>query len=89
LFQRRKIGQTERSLMRESINTMYIGGIIRLTKRILFGTLFFESVGAILLSIRFVPQLGWGEGIYCGIFHSISAFCNAGFDILGRFGQYS
>ncbi|MEG2677271.1 MAG: potassium transporter TrkG, partial [Oscillospiraceae bacterium] len=89
LFLRRKIGLTERSLMRESINTMYIGGIIRLTKRILFGTLFFESVGAILLSIRFVPQLGWGEGIYCGIFHSISAFCNAGFDILGRFGQYS
>ncbi len=88
LFLRRRIGLAERSLMRESINTMYIGGIIRLTKRILIGTLFFETVGAILLSIRFVPLLGWGEGIWCGVFHSISAFCNAGFDLFGRFGEY-
>ncbi|MEG0751405.1 MAG: potassium transporter TrkG [Oscillospiraceae bacterium] len=89
LFLRRKIGLTERTLMRESINTMYVGGIVRLTKRILIGTLIFEGAGAILLSFRFVPLYGWAGGIYCGVFHSISAFCNAGFDIMGRVTPYS
>ena len=88
LFLRRKIGLTERTLMRESINTMYVGGIVRLTKRILIGTLIFEGAGFLLLSLRFVPQFGWGDGLFAALFHSISAFCNAGFDILGRFSQY-
>lgn len=88
LFLRRKIGLTERTLMRESINTMYVGGIVRLTKRILIGTLIFEGAGFLLLSFRFVPQFGWGDGLFSALFHSVSAFCNAGFDILGRFSQY-
>ncbi len=88
LFLRRKIGLTERTLMRESINTMYVGGIVRLTKRILIGTLIFEGAGFVLLSFRFVPQFGWGDGLFSALFHSVSAFCNAGFDILGRFSQY-
>ncbi len=54
-----------------------------LFKRILIGTLIMESVGAILLSIRFVQDFGWGKGIYYGVWHSISAFCNAGFDLFG------
>lgn len=86
---RRKIGLKERGLLRESVNTMYIGGIVRLTKKILIGTLIFEGLGAILLSVRFIPKMGLAAGIYNGIFHSISAFCNAGFDIMGRFGKYS
>ncbi len=57
--------------------------IKRLFRRILLGTLLFEGLGAVLLSIRFVPDLGWGKGIYYGVWHSISAFCNAGFDLLG------
>lgn len=89
LFLRRRIGLTERSLMRESINAMYVGGIVRLTRRVLFGTLLFESAGAVLLAFRFVPRMGLGEGIYCAVFHSISAFCNAGFDLMGRYGKYS
>ncbi|MEA4911471.1 MAG: potassium transporter TrkG [Oscillospiraceae bacterium] len=89
LFLRRKIGLTQRSLMQESINTMYIGGIVRLTKRILKGTLLFEGVGAVILALRFIPDMGFWPGVYCGIFHSISAFCNAGFDVLGRFGEYT
>ena len=68
---------------------MYIGGIVRLTKRILLGTLLFEGIGAVLLSLRFIPKMGLLEGIYNGIFHSVSAFCNAGFDIMGKYGKYS
>jgi trk system potassium uptake protein TrkH len=86
---RRKIGLKERGLLRESVNTMYIGGIVRLTKKILVGTLLFEGLGAVLLSFRFVPKMGLAAGIYNGIFHSVSAFCNAGFDLMGRFKQYS
>ncbi|MGE4284518.1 MAG: TrkH family potassium uptake protein [Clostridia bacterium] len=88
-FLRSKIGLKTRGLLRESINTMYIGGIVRLVRKILLGTLIFESLGAILLSIRFIPKMGVATGIYNGIFHSISAFCNAGFDLMGRFGEYS
>ncbi len=55
----------------------------RLFRRILLGTLLFEGLGAILLSVRFVQDFGWGRGIYYGVWHSVSAFCNAGFDLLG------
>lgn len=88
-FLKRKIGLKERGLLKESVSTMYIGGVVRLTRKILLGTLLFEGAGAILLSIRFVPKMGWAEGIYNGIFHSVSAFCNAGFDIMGKYGEYS
>lgn len=86
---KRRIGLRERGLLRESVNTMYIGGIVRLTKRILVGTLIFEGLGAVLLAIRFIPQMGLVEGIYNGIFHSVSAFCNAGFDLMGKYGRFS
>ncbi len=89
LFLKRRIGLTERSLMQESINTMHIGGIVRLTKRILKGTLLFEGVGALILAARFVPEMGFWSGVYCGVWHSVSAFCNAGFDIMGRFGEFT
>ncbi len=81
----RKIGLKERSLLQESVNTMYIGGIVRLIKKILIGTFVIEFIGAVLLAIRFVPKMGWGVGIYNSIFTSISAFCNAGFDLMGRY----
>lgn len=55
----------------------------RLFSHILLGTLLIEGLGAILLSIRFIPQLGVGRGIYFAVWHSISAFCNAGFDLMG------
>ena len=55
----------------------------RLFKRIVIGTLLFEGLGAILLSLRFCNQLGVGKGIYYAVFHSVSAFCNAGFDLMG------
>lgn len=86
---RRKIGLKERGLMQESVNTLQIGGMVKLAKRIIIGTAIFEGVGAVVLSLRFIPQFGWSRGIWYGIFHSVSAFCNAGFDLMGHMGQYS
>ena len=86
---RRKIGLKERGLMQESVNTLEIGGVVRLAQKIIVGTAIFEGTGAVLLAIRFIPQFGWVRGIYYGIFHSVSAFCNAGFDLMGCQGPYS
>ncbi len=83
---RRKIGLKERGLMMESVNTLQIGGVVRLAKKIIIGTCIFEGTGAVLLAIRFIPQFGFLRGLFYGIFHSISAFCNAGFDLMGRTG---
>ncbi len=59
------------------------GDLKRLFRRILIGTLLFEGIGAALLSARFIPDFGLGKGIWLSVFHSVSAFCNAGFDLLG------
>jgi len=58
-----------------------------LMKIIVIGTFGFETLGALLLMIRFIPRFGVGQGIYKSIFHSVSAFCNAGFDLLGPEGM--
>lgn len=84
-----RIGLRQRDLLKESINAMTIGGIVKLLRRIIFGTVLCEGVGAILLSIRFVPRFGYLKGIYYGIFHAISAFCNAGFDLMGQEEPYA
>lgn len=80
---RRKIGLRARGRLQESVNTLQIGGVVRLAKKIVQGTIFFEGMGAVLLAVRFIPEFGISRGIYYGIFHSISAFCNAGFDLMG------
>lgn len=85
---RRKIGLKQRGLMQESMSALKIGGIVKLAKKIVIGTLILEGGGAVLLAIRFVPQFGVFRGIYYGIFHSISAFCNAGFDLMGSLEPY-
>lgn len=89
LLLKRRIGLNERILLQEATGSLSLGGIVRLTKRILLGTLLFESVGAILLALRFSAKMGVVEGIYYAIFHSISAFCNAGFDLMGKYGEFS
>lgn len=64
-------------------------GIATLLKRIVIGTLIFETVGALLLMIRFIPDFGVGNGIYYSVWHSVSAFCNAGFDLMGaQYGEF-
>lgn len=84
-FTKKKIGLSQRLLMQESVAAPQVGGIVRMTRFVLSGTLLFEGVGAVLLAIYFVPKLGIGKGIYYGVFHSISAFCNAGIDLMGFF----
>lgn len=86
---RRKIGLKERGLMQESVNTLQIGGVVKLARKIIIGTAVFEGTGALILAIRFIPEVGILRGIYYGIFHSVSAFCNGGFDLLGWQGEYS
>lgn len=86
---KRRMGLRERMTMVESINNDNIGGILSLTKIIVIGTAIFEGIGALLLSTRFIPVFGVATGIRYSIFHSISAFCNAGFDLMGVFEPYS
>lgn len=81
----RKLGLKERLLMQEAYNAMNLQGIIRMVKYVVGFTFGVELIGALLLSTQFVPMFGWGTGIYYSIWHSISAFCNAGFDLLGNF----
>lgn len=89
VLMKRNIGLKERGILQESMNALQIGGIVRLVKKITIGTFLIEGIGALLLSIRFIPRMGWLEGICNGIFHSISAFCNAGFDLMGKEEEYS
>lgn len=88
LILRKRIGLKTRGLLQESVNTLKIGGIIKLAKRILKGTLLFEGIGALILGIRFSFDFGFAQGMYYGVFHSVSAFCNAGFDLMGVNGEY-
>ncbi len=85
----KKINLKERTFMQESVSAPNVGGLVKLTGTILIGTLIFESIGAFILAFRFVPDYGWGKGIYFAIFTSISAFCNAGFDLMGINEEYS
>lgn len=87
---KKKIGLSQRSLMQNSISAPQLGGIVRMTKFIALGTLTFEGIGAVLLSFAFIPKFGVPKGIYFSIFHSVSAFCNAGFDLMGEeYGPFS
>ena len=79
----RKIGLMQRSTMQEAISAHQVGGIVRLTKFILKTGFLIELTGAILLSFVFCKDFGLGKGIWYSVFHSISAFCNAGFDLIG------
>lgn len=81
----RRIGLRERSLLAEAVGSGQLGGVVRLTRHILLGTLVVEAAGAVLLAIRLCPKLGFWRGAWFSVFHSVSAFCNAGFDLMGRF----
>lgn len=79
----------EREILTESISVSQVGGIMKLAKKIILGTFLIELSGALLLMIRFVPLYG-AKGIYLSVFHSVSAFCNGGFDLMGQYtGEYS
>ena len=79
----KKIGLMQRSTMQEAISAHHVGGIVRLTKFILKTALFIELGGAALLAYPFCRDFGFPKGIWYALFHSVSAFCNAGFDLMG------
>ncbi len=80
----RRIGLMERSVMQESISAPQVGGIVRLTRFIILTALGLEGAGALLLLPAFAPEYGLGRGLWISLFHSVSAFCNAGFDLMGE-----
>ena len=85
----KKLGLFSRDALKESISAYNVGGIASLTKFILKGILFFELLGAVVMMPFFCKEFGW-NGVWMSFFHSISAFCNAGFDIMGKYsGEFS
>ncbi len=85
----RKLSLSQLSTMKESISAPQVGGIMHLTGFIIKGTLIVELAGAVLLAPVFISDFGFVKGIGYSLFHSISAFCNAGFDLLGVREQFS
>lgn len=83
LLLRKKIGLKSRQILKEQLNIDTLQGIMKLFRHVLVFTFLVEFLGAFLLSFRFVPIFGMAKGLWYSIFHSISAFCNAGFDLLG------
>ena len=85
----RKIGLLQRSTMRDAVSAHKLDGIVRLTRFIVFGTLLIELIGAAIMAPTFVRDFGLARGIWFAVFHSISAFCNAGIDLMGYREPYS
>ncbi len=84
LLMKKRITLRDRLAVHEQMNTVSLQGMVKLIIFVLKSTFLIELVGAVLLSFRFIPQFGWGKGIWFSLFHAVSAYCNAGFDILGE-----
>ena len=81
---RRKVGLKQRMVMAQALSVSDMDSVLRLQKWVLVGSFSIEALGALILTLRFLPEYGFGTALKWGIFHSISAFCNAGFDIFGQ-----
>ena len=87
---RRRIGLSQRLIMASAMNLSRTAGVVRVVRHALIGTCILEGGGALLLATRFIPKFGFWEGLWFSVFHSVSAFCNGGFDILGLYsGPYA
>ena len=80
---RRNISLREKLIMQDSMNEDVLGGIVQLVQWVAVSAFSVELVGAVAFSFRMVPLYGWGKGLFFALFHSVSAFCNAGFDLFG------
>ena len=89
LFTGKRIGLRQRCLMQEAIAAPQVGGIIRMAGFILKATFLMEAAGTLFLALRFCPEMGLFPGLWFSLFHSVSAFCNAGFDLMGAAGPFS
>ncbi|MFR8237560.1 MAG: TrkH family potassium uptake protein [Dorea sp.] len=83
LLLRRQITVKERIVIQETYNMEAPGGMVAMILRVIKGTLAVETAGAVLYAFRFIPEFGVLRGIWYAVFHAVSAFCNAGIDILG------
>jgi len=79
----KKITLRDRLVLQESMNTFNLQGLVKMEKYILSFTFIIETIGALVLSTQFIPSFGLSKGIYYSFWHSISAFCNGGFDLFG------
>ncbi len=79
----KKIQFSTRMLLKDALNMEEVSGTVDLMKYVLKLAFFIQAIGAVLLSFQFIPDFGWKKGLFYSVFHSISAFCNAGFDLLG------
>lgn len=84
LILKKKITLRERIIIQETYNMDTLSGLVKFLIKIIKGTFIVEGAGAILFAFQFVPEYGLVEGICYSVFHSVSAFCNAGIDILGN-----
>ena len=82
-FLRKKIGLKQRLVMAQALSLNDMEGVVRLQKTVLVGSFSIEGIGALILLLRFWPEYGFWKALRWGLFHAISAFCNAGFDIFG------
>lgn len=80
---RRRIGLKQRLVMAQALSLNEIDGVVRLQRTVLIGSFSIEGIGALILTLRFWPEYGFSRALRWGVFHSVSAFCNAGFDIFG------
>lgn len=78
----KKIGFKERMLVQQALNQTSVGGVVLLVKRLFIFSFLIEFAALIFLAIRWVPEFGWSKGLFFSLFHSISAFNNAGFGLL-------
>lgn len=85
LLVRKRITLSERLIIRESLNQDSFAGLVRLVRRVLMLTFVIEGAGMVLLATRFIPYYGFAKGLFFSVFHAVSAFCNAGFDVIGNF----
>lgn len=83
---RKRIGLKQRMVMAQALSLNDMEGVVRIQKTVLIGSLSIEAIGTLILTARFWPEYGFVTALKWGVFHSVSAFCNAGFDILGSLG---
>lgn len=82
---RRRIGMGQRMMIASALNMTKTSGVVRVARHALIGTFCIEGIGAVVLAFRFVPQFGFAQGLWFSVFHSVSAFCNGGFDLMGGY----
>lgn len=80
---RKRITVKERIVIQEAYNMDRLGGIVGMLRRVIVGVFLVEGAGALFYAFQFVPEYGWIKGLGYSIFHAVSAFCNAGIDVLG------